>query len=596
MDIRRDIDPTETQAWLDIKAAVASLKKFPEFNASLDGDNLVLKKYYHIGFAADTPNGLVVPVVKDADKKGVLAIPGGPTSNAKCSCSARAPAAISAAFRSADLGMRTVLVERYATLGGVCLNVGCIPSKALLHVAAVMDENELLAEHGIRFGKPEIDLSKLRGWKEKVVGKLTGGLSGMAKARKVEHVRGIGRFLDPNHLEVELTSGKGQDKTGEKKIVRFSKAIIAAGSQAAKPPFLPDDPRIVDSTAALELPVIPKRMLVIGGGIIGLEMATVYATLGAKIEIVELLDHLMTGADRDLVKVWEKMSSGRFDKVMLKTKTTGAKATAKGIEVSFEGEAAPASPQLYDLVLVAVGRAPNGKNIAAENAGVQVSDRGFISASKQMRTNVPHIFAIGDIIRHPMLAHKAVHEGHVAAEAAAGHNAHFDARQIPSVVHRSGSRMGGLNRDRSENAGNRIFEISLSLGRVGARDRQRARRRLHQTSVRGENASLHRRRNRRHARRGSDRGSLPCSGNGRRPGRHRQDHPPAPNVVRIGRHGRGSRRGRLHRSPAGEEKMSHCNLKERHYRGSGNPEPFEDGGFLPRSRELSPLGRNDEHV
>jgi dihydrolipoamide dehydrogenase len=345
------------------------------------------------------------------------------------------PGGYSAAFRSADLGMKTVLVERYATLGGVCLNVGCIPSKALLHVAAVADEASALADHGLTFGKPEVDLGKLRGWKEKVVGKLTGGLAGMAKARKVEVVRGVGRFLDPHHLEVQLTGGTGQETTGAKKVVRFDKAIIAAGSQAVKLPFIPDDPRVVDSTGALLLTSIPKRMLVIGGGIIGLEMATVYSTLGARIDVVEMLDGLMTGADRDLVKVWEKKNAGRFDNVMLKTKTVGAEATPEGIRVSFEGEKAPAGPQVYDLVLVAVGRSPNGRKIDADKAGVVVSDRGFISVDKQMRTNQSHIFAIGDIIGQPMLAHKAVHEAHVAAEVAAGHRAFFDARQIPSVAY-----------------------------------------------------------------------------------------------------------------------------------------------------------------
>jgi dihydrolipoamide dehydrogenase len=345
------------------------------------------------------------------------------------------PGGYSAAFRSADLGMKTVLVERYPTLGGVCLNVGCIPSKALLHVAAVADEANAMAEHGLRFGKPEVDLGKLRAWKDKVVGKLSGGLAGMAKSRKVEVVRGVGRFLDPHHLEVQVTGGTGQEPTGTKKVVRFQKAIIAAGSQAVKLPFLPDDARVVDSTGALALASIPKRMLVIGGGIIGLEMATVYSTLGAKIDVVEMLDGLMTGADRDLVKVWEKKNAGRFDNVMLKTKTVGAEATAAGIKVSFEGEKAPPEPQVYDLVLVAVGRSPNGRKIDADKAGVIVGDRGFIAVDKQMRTNQSHIFAIGDIVGQPMLAHKAVHEAHVAAEAAAGHRAFFDARQIPSVAY-----------------------------------------------------------------------------------------------------------------------------------------------------------------
>jgi dihydrolipoamide dehydrogenase len=345
------------------------------------------------------------------------------------------PGGYSAAFRSADLGMKTVLVERYATLGGVCLNVGCIPSKALLHTAAAMEEVVALGHHGISYGTATIDLPKLRTFKEGVVKKLTGGLAGMAKARKVDVVRGVGRFLDPHHLEVSLTTGNAQDKSGEKKVVKFGKCIIAAGSQAIKLPFMPDDPRVVDSTGALELAAVPKRMLVVGAGIIGLEMATVYAALGAKIDVVEMLDIMMAGADRDLVKVWEKMNAKRFDKVMLKTKTVSAKATPNGIEVGFEGENAPPGPQTYDLVLVAVGRSPNGKVIEAANAGVAVTDRGFIDVDRQMRTNVPHIYAIGDIVGQPMLAHKAVHEGHVAAEAAKGEKSFFDARQIPSVAY-----------------------------------------------------------------------------------------------------------------------------------------------------------------
>jgi len=337
------------------------------------------------------------------------------------------PGGYSAAFRAADLGMKTVLVERYDTLGGVCLNVGCIPSKALLHTASVVDEVKHLPDHGISFGAPQIDLGKLRGFKDGVIKKLTGGLAGMAKARKVEVVTGVGAFLDPHHLEV-VTAG------GNKK-VKFANAIVAAGSQAVKLPFLPEDPRIVDSTGALELKSIPKRMLVIGGGIIGLEMATVYSTLGARIDVVEMLDGLMQGADRDLVKVWEKMNARRFDKVMLKTKTVGGKATEAGIAVSFEGEQAPAEPQVYDLVLVAVGRSPNGRKIGADKAGIAVTERGYIDVDRQMRTNVAHIFAIGDIVGQPMLAHKAVHEGHVAAEVAHGEKSYFDARQIPSVAY-----------------------------------------------------------------------------------------------------------------------------------------------------------------
>ena len=345
------------------------------------------------------------------------------------------PGGYSAAFRSADLGMNTVLVERYATLGGVCLNVGCIPSKALLHTTSVMDEVKTMAKHGITFGAPKIEIDQLRGYKESVIAKLTGGLAGMAKARKVKVVRGLGHFLDANHVEVQLTSGDGQDLTGSKEVIRFQKAIIAAGSQPVKLPFLPEDPRIVDSTGALKLTSIPKRMLVIGGGIIGLEMATVYSTLGSRIDIAEMLDGLMAGADRDLEKVWEKFNSGRFEKVMLKTRASKAEVKPDGIQVSFEGENAPTEPQTYDLVLVAVGRTPNGKKIDAAAAGVQVDERGFIPVDKQMRTNVPNIFAIGDLVGQPMLAHKAVHEGHVAAEAAAGQKSYFDAKQIPSVAY-----------------------------------------------------------------------------------------------------------------------------------------------------------------
>ncbi len=333
------------------------------------------------------------------------------------------PGGYSAAFCAADLGMKTVLVERYPTLGGVCLNVGCIPSKALLHTAAIMDAAGGLAEHGIAFGEPKVDLDKLRAFKSKAVGKLTGGLASMAKIRKVTVLEGLGSFRDSHLLAVSTKQGE--------KTVRFANAIIAAGSQAARLPFLPDDPRIVDSTGALELQSRPKKLLVIGGGIIGLEMGTVYSTLGARLDVVEMLDGLMLGADRDLVAVWQKFNAGRFDNIMLKTKTTKAEALQEGIRVSFDqGE-----PKLYDMVLVCVGRTPNGRKIGAENAGVAVDERGFIRADSQLRTNVAHIYAIGDIAGEPMLAHKAVHEGHVAAEAAAGHKSHFDARVVPSVAY-----------------------------------------------------------------------------------------------------------------------------------------------------------------
>ena len=353
------------------------------------------------------------------------------------------PGGYSAAFRAADLGLKVVLVERYATLGGVCLNVGCIPSKALLHVAAVMDEVQHFADLGISYTAPLIDRAKLLAHKNKVVGKLTGGLAAMAKMRKVTVVRGLGQFVGANHLQVQETAGDAQAQTGKAQTIQFKRCIIAAGSQAVRLPFMPVDDRVVDSTGALAMGHNPKRMLILGGGIIGLEMGTVYSSLGARLDVVEMMDGLMQGADRDLVKVWQKMNAPRFDNIMLKTKTVGAQATPGGILVNFEGEGAPKEPQLYDLVLQAVGRSPNGKKLAAEKAGVAVTDRGFINVDIQMRTNQPHIFAIGDIVGQPMLAHKAVHEAHVAAEVIAGElqgnkelaAAAFNARVIPSVAY-----------------------------------------------------------------------------------------------------------------------------------------------------------------
>ncbi|AVZ80021.1 dihydrolipoyl dehydrogenase [Zoogloeaceae bacteirum Par-f-2] len=353
------------------------------------------------------------------------------------------PGGYSAAFRAADLGLKTAIIERYATLGGVCLNVGCIPSKALLYVAAVIEEAEHASVAGIGFAKPTVDIDALRKHKDGVVGKLTAGLAGMAKGRKVEVIRGYGHFLDPHHLEVEETTGSSQDKTGAKKVVRFKRCIIAAGSAAVHLPFLPRDARIVDSTGALELRQVPEKMLVIGGGIIGLEMATVYSTLGARIDVVEMTDGLMQGPDRDAVKVWEKHNAHRFDRIMLKTKTVAVEAKDDGLWVKFEGDNAPSEPVRYDLILQSAGRTPNGKKIGADKAGVIVNERGFIPVDAQMRTNVPHIFAIGDIVGQPMLAHKAVHEGHVAAEVAAGEalgkpelaRAAFDATVIPGVAY-----------------------------------------------------------------------------------------------------------------------------------------------------------------
>jgi len=353
------------------------------------------------------------------------------------------PGGYSASFRAADLGLKVVLVERYATLGGVCLNVGCIPSKALLHVAAVMDEVSHLGDLGISFGEPKVNIDSLRGHKEKVIAKLTGGLGAMAKMRKVTVLRGLGQFVGSHHLQVEETEGSGQAKTGRQQVVSFQRAVIAAGSQAVRLPFMPNDPRVVDSTGALGLASVPKKMLIVGGGIIGLEMGTVYSTLGARLDVVEMLDGLMQGADRDLVKVWEKINKHRFDRIMLKTKTVAAQAIPEGIKVEFEGLDGSRSEGVYDLVLQAVGRSPNGKKIGAEQAGVAVTERGFIEVNVQMRTNVPHIFAIGDIVGQPMLAHKAVHEAHVAAEVIAGEllgqpelaKSAFDARVIPSVAY-----------------------------------------------------------------------------------------------------------------------------------------------------------------
>ena len=367
------------------------------------------------------------------------------------------PGGYSAAFRSADLGLKTVLVERYATLGGVCLNVGCIPSKALLHVAAVIEEAQHVADCGVGFTPPTVDIDKLRAHKAKVVGKLTTGLAGMAKGRKVDVVRGYGAFLDAHHIEVEETTGDAQDKTGAKKVIRFQKCIIAAGSAAVHLPFLPRDPRIVDSTGALELRAKPEKLLVIGGGIIGLEMATVYSTLGSRVDVVEMLDGLMQGPDRDLVKVWEKQNAHRFDKLMLKTKTVAVEAKDDGLWVTFEGDNAPAGPQRYDMILQSAGRSPNGRKIAAEKAGVAVNERGFIPVDSQMRTGVPHIFAIGDIVGQPMLAHKAVHEAHVAAEAAAGQKSHFDASVIPGVAYTHPEvAWVGLGEDEAKKAGRKV--------------------------------------------------------------------------------------------------------------------------------------------
>ncbi|MDN3615110.1 dihydrolipoyl dehydrogenase [Vibrio gallaecicus] len=336
------------------------------------------------------------------------------------------PAGYSAAFRCADLGLETVLVERYSSLGGVCLNVGCIPSKALLHVSKVIEEAKAMAEHGVVFGEPQTDINKIRIWKDKVVDQLTGGLGGMAKMRKVTVVNGFGKFTSPNSIEVV-----GEETT----TVNFDNAIIAAGSRPIKLPFIPhEDPRIWDSTDALELKEVPEKLLIMGGGIIGLEMGTVYHSLGSKVDVVEMFDQVIPAADKDIVKVFTKRIKDKF-KLMLETKVTAVEAKEDGIYVSMEGKKAPAEAERYDAVLVAIGRVPNGALIDAEKAGIEVDERGFINVDKQMRTNVAHIHAIGDVVGQPMLAHKGVHEGHVAAEVISGKKHYFDPKVIPSIAY-----------------------------------------------------------------------------------------------------------------------------------------------------------------
>ena len=338
------------------------------------------------------------------------------------------PGGYTAAFRAADLGRQVVLVERYEQIGGVCLNVGCIPSKTLLHAAKIIVEAKEMDAHGISFGKPSIDLDKLREWKNGIISQLTGGLKNMAKQRNVTIVNGFGEFIDSNHLHVT-------DKNEKITTIKFSNAVIAAGSRPVKLPFLPDDPRIIDSTGSLELASIPKNLLVIGGGIIGLEMATVYHALGSRINIVEMLDGLMAGADRDLVRPFQKHIAKQYDNIWLETRVTEVEALKKGLRVHFEGKNSPDKPQMYDCILSSVGRVPNGLNIGAEKAGVEVDEKGFISTDSQMRTNVSHIFAIGDLAGQPMLAHKASHEAKVAAEVISGMKSFFDARAVPSVAY-----------------------------------------------------------------------------------------------------------------------------------------------------------------
>jgi dihydrolipoamide dehydrogenase len=383
--------------------------------------------------AAKAPTPPSPPLAKGGKEGGIAAAPVTPYAGPKGDIHAEVlvlgagPGGYTAAFRAADLGKKVVLVERFPTLGGVCLNVGCIPSKALLHVAKVLTEAAEVAHAGIEFGKPKIDLAKLRTWKAGVVGKLTRGLAGLAKQRKVQIVHGKGQFASPHALRVETAEGA--------KTVSFDHCIIAAGSSIARIPGFPyDDPRMIDSTSALELPQVPQRLLVIGGGIIGLEMATVYDALGAKISVVEMMESLIPGADRDIVRPLAKRIEKRYEKILLKTKVAKIEPQKEGLKVTYEGTNAP-RPETFDSILMAVGRRPNGKDLSAQAAGVSVNERGYIPVDRQLRTNVPHIHAIGDICGEPMLAHKATHEGKTAAEAIAGHKAFFDARTIPSVAY-----------------------------------------------------------------------------------------------------------------------------------------------------------------
>ena len=409
---------------LTLEAADASLPSPPGRGAGGEGSAEV--KSPAPAEPSPTPSGHPLPQGEGKSPQAASTSGRKPDIECKLVVLGSGPGGYSAAFRAADLGVDTVLVERYDSLGGVCLNVGCIPSKALLHAAAVIDEAEAMAAHGVTFGAPKIDIDKLRGFKTKVVGQLTGGLAGMAKQRKVRTVVGTGMFVSPNEMEVQTKDGV--------KLLHFEYAIIAAGSQSVKLPAFPwDDERIMDSTGALEMKDVPKKLLVVGGGIIGLEMATVYAALGSEVTVVEFMDQLIPGADADLIKPLAKRMGSRLKGVHLKTKVVTAKATKKGIEVGYEGESIPATT-LFDRVLVSVGRSPNGGKVGADKAGVAVTERGFINVDTQMRTNVPHIFAIGDLVGQPMLAHKATHEAHVAAEVVAGLKSHFDARVIPSVA------------------------------------------------------------------------------------------------------------------------------------------------------------------
>ena len=451
------------------------------------------------------------------------------------------PGGYTAAFRAADLGKRVVLVDREPALGGVCLNVGCIPSKALLHAAKVIAETKEMSENGITFGAPAIDLDKLRAWKQGVVGRLTGGLAGLAKQRKVTTIRGYGRFTSPCQLQVELAEG-GTTTVG------FEQAIIAAGSQALTLPFIPaSDPRVIDSTGALELGEVPGRLLVIGGGIIGLEMACVYHELGAKVTIVELLDQLIPGTDKDLISPLAKRITRQYENIYVKTKVTDVQARPDGLMVSFDGPKAPVT-DTFDRILVAVGRSPNGKLIGAGQAGVAVDDRGFIGVSKQMRTNVPHIFAIGDVVGPPMLAHKAMHEGKVAAEVVAGKNSFFDARAIPSVAYTDPEvAWAGVTENEARAARRQVRQGGLPVGRQRPLAHPRPLRRPDQGAVRRGDRPAHRLRHYRAERGRPHRRGGAGHRDGRRRRRHRPDHPSPPHAVRDRRPGRRGVRGHDHR-------------------------------------------------
>ena len=395
-----------------------------------EGDIVVKVQADGAALAATAPVTQAAPVATAAVAPQAAATPAAQSGEIECDVMVlgAGPGGYTAAFRAADLGLKVVLVEKHATLGGVCLNVGCIPSKALLHVAKVINEADEMSHHGVSFGKPNLDIDKIREFKSGVVGKLTKGLDGLAKQRKVEKIQGMAKFTSPYTIEIDTAEGK--------KVVRFKNAIIASGSHSFKVPGFPfDDPRVIDSTGALLLESVPEKMLVVGGGIIGLEMAEVYGTLGSKITVVELGDGLIPGADRDVVKVLENRIKKRYDAILTKTKCAKVEPKADGLWVTFEGPSAPAEPQKFDKVLVAAGRRPNGKTIGADAAGVIVNEQGFIPADKQQRTNVAHIYAIGDVIGQPMLAHKAVHEGRVAAENCAGMKSFFDARVIPGIAY-----------------------------------------------------------------------------------------------------------------------------------------------------------------